>query len=689
MRRGLRQNATCCSSRRATKCSTTGRPWPAMRAPSRSWCPAATTACKASRSTWPAFSASRGIDVHVLYEEEGELKAGSVLAQAPASFQVESPHGRRGKVRAANVLLTFEQPAPGELLSQARRFADGVDVDFLWQCSGSAEFDFKSLARDYVGREPTAVEAAGILFKLHSAPMYFYRRAKGCFQAAPEATLKLALIGLEKKKRVLAQQEAWTQALGRFECPAEIAALKDELLYAPDRNKPETRAFEQACRESGLTAARLFERCGLLADTHEYHLRRFLHEFFPRGTEFPPHAVPDAPQDLPLASTVAFSLDEVGTTEIDDAFSVARLESGRLRIGIHIAAPALGIAPGSGLDAIARDRLSTAYMPGTKYTMLPDDVVGRFSLDHGAAQPAVSLYFDVGEDGLPAAKQSRVERVHIAANLRHAQYDVLNDAFEAGRGANLPYEDELRQLWRTALALEGQRGRPSTGAAIVDYTFYVDDGRVRIVPRKRGAPLDKLVSELMILVNSSWGELLAERDVAAIYRVQSTGKVRLSVHPEPHEGLGVRSYAWMSSPLRRYVDLVNQWQLVAALQGRRAPFGRTSEALLSSMRAFELTYARYDEHQRAMETYWSLRWLMQEAIRELDGSVIREDLVRLQGLPLVVRVPSLPDTGAGTRVRLGVKSIDLLERVIDCTYREMLPGGEVTVETAADAGEKA
>src|SRR3954470_11168745 len=230
MRRGLRQNATCCSSRRATKCSTTGRPWPAMPARSRSWCPAATTACKASRSTWRAFSASRGIEVHVLYEEEGELKAGAVLAQAPASFQVESPHGRRGKVRAANVLLTFEQPVPGELLAQAQRFAGEIDVDFLWQCSAGAEFDFKRLARDYVGREPTAVEAAGILFKLHSAPMYFHRRARGYFQAAPEATLKLALAGLEKKKRILAQQEAWTKALARFECPPEIAALKDELL---------------------------------------------------------------------------------------------------------------------------------------------------------------------------------------------------------------------------------------------------------------------------------------------------------------------------------------------------------------------------------------------------------------------------------------------------------------------------
>src|SRR5204863_5162012 len=129
---------------------------------------------------------------------------------------------------------------------------------------------------------------------------------------------------------------------------------------------------------TGLSVPRLFERCGLLGDTHEYHLNRFLHEFFPRGAGFPAHAVPPPADDLPLAAVQAFSLDELGTTEIDDAFSVTRLDSGATRVGIHIAAPALGIAPGSPLDVIARERLSTAYMPGRKFTMLPDDVVARF-----------------------------------------------------------------------------------------------------------------------------------------------------------------------------------------------------------------------------------------------------------------------------------------------------------------------
>jgi exoribonuclease-2 len=625
--------------------------------------------------------------MQLLYEEDGEFKVGTVLAQAPASFQVETPHGRRAKVKSSMVLLRFERPPAAELLAEAGRFAAGLDTEFLWQCSGQGEFGFEALAREYVGREPSAAEAAGVLLKLHSAPMYFHRRGRGRYQAAPAEILKLALAAAEKKRRVQEQIGAWAQRLARFECPAELAALRDELLYAPDRNKPETKALEQACKEAGLTPARLLERCGLVPDAHAYHLNRFLQEFFPRGTAFAPHEAPAPAADLPLAPVEAFSLDDAGTTEIDDAFSLVRVADDEWRVGIHIAAPALGFAPGSPLDAVARERLSTAYFPGVKFTMLPEDVVARYSLNAGAEHAAVSLYLNVSaSDFSLRGRHSRVERVRIADNLRLGELAPLDEAFTGGRVLGLPREEELRTLWRLAEVLEQRRGRPSVNAAVLDYHFRVERGRVRIEPRRRGGPLDKLVSELMILANASWGELLAERDVAALYRVQASGKVRMSVHAEAHEGLGLACYAWMSSPLRRYVDLVNQWQLLAALGGRRPPFTRSSEALLAAMRAFEVTYARLDEYQRGMEQYWCLRSLEQEGLDEVEAEVVRENVVHVLGMPLNARVPSLPGLAPGARVRLAIEGIDLLERTVAFAYRETLAaGGEVASGSEQEA----
>src|SRR6185369_6073505 len=377
------------------------------------------------------------------------------------------------KSKAANVLLAFERPSAAELLAEAEKFASDLDVGFLWECSGPREFGFRELARDYVGREPTPVEAAGVLMKLHSAPMYFYRRGRGRFQAAPQETLKLALAAVEKKRRLQETIVAWAERLSRFDCPPEVATLRDELLYSPDRNKAEAKALEQACKQTGLTPARLFERCGLLPDAHEYHLQRFVHEFFPRGARFPVHELPRDPEGLPLAEVRAFSLDDVGTTEIDDAFSLQRTGE-KLRVGIHIAAPGLAFGPGSPLDALARERLSTAYMPGRKFTMLPEDVIQkhrelasrhvgggeplarkftmlpedviqRFSLDQGSERLAVSLYFDVGPDWSVAGRYTRLERVPVAANLRHAQYDKLNELFESGGRSGLPYEERSEE----------------------------------------------------------------------------------------------------------------------------------------------------------------------------------------------------------------------------------------------------
>jgi len=259
------------------------------------------------------------------------------------------------------------------------------------------------------------------------------------------------------------------------------------------------------------------------------------------------------------------------------------------------------------------------------------------------------------------ARHSKLERVHVAANLRYPELEPLNRAFVAGTRLGVEFEDDLRLLWQFAETQERGRGKASANEGALDYVFRVANGRVRIERRMRGVPLDKLVAELMILANSAWGEFLAEHDVAGIYRVQSSGKVRLSVHPEAHEALGVSSYAWMTSPLRRYVDLVNQRQLVALLTGRRPPLSRNSDALHSALQAFEVAYARYDEHQRLLENYWVLRWLLQENVSEIGATVVRENLVRLDGLPLAVRVLSLPAFESDTRVRLAVAEIDLIE----------------------------
>lgn len=614
--------------------------------------------------------------MNVLYEEEGAFRVGSIMADNLSSLQVEAPHGKRSKVKAAAVLLRFNDASLGDFLARAEKMAADLDPDFLWEVSsGTEEFGFEDLARDYFGHAPAPAEAAAVLLRLHQAPMYFYKRGKGRYKPAPADALKAALASAERKRAQAALQAGYVEQLQQFRLPPEFAPRLPLLLYRPDRSSVEWKALEEACAATRLSPAHLMERCGALPSSHDYHFNRFLLEHFPDGTGFGDYGPLEAPQGLSESGVVAFSIDDAATTEIDDAFSVMTLPSGNLRVGIHIAAPALGLPPGSPLDLVAARRLSTVYMPGNKITMLPEEAVHLFTLGEERVCPALSMYLEfTAADFTVVASESRVERVRIAANLRH---DTLEEHFNEytleAESLDHPFGAELRVLWDLANRLEERRGKGGEGLPPVDYSFRVENDRVTITERRRGSPIDKVVSELMILVNSEWGRALAEAGLAAIYRSQGNGKVKMSTVPAPHQGLGVAQYAWSSSPLRRYVDLVNQRQLVAMIRGEDPPYAAKSDALYTAMRDFELAYEAYNEFQRHMERYWSLRWLLQEQKPSIAGVVLRENLVKLEGVPLVHRVPSLPElTRPGERVEIAIGDVDLLDLSFSARFVQRL-----------------
>jgi exoribonuclease-2 len=604
----------------------------------------------------------------VLYEEDGDIKAGTILADNDASLQVESQHGKRAKVKSAHVLLRYAAPSPSQVMDQARAGKAALDLDFLWEVAGEAEFSFEDLAREYHGHAPAAPESAAILLALHGAPIYFHKKGKGRYRAAPAEVLAAAKAAVERKARETALRAEWAAALAAGRLPEPLRDKVFELAHKPDKNSLEYKALADACAETGLSAARLLDKCGAIPSSHEFHLQAFLLTHFPRGAGFSGIAPPLPPPALPPGDAPAFSIDDAATTEIDDAFSVIFRPDGSTRVGIHIAAPALGITPGSDLDRVAATRLSTVYMPGDKITMLPEDLIAQYTLAENRDCPALSLYVDVAPDHSILSLTTQADVVRIAANLRHETLEPLfNEATIGGDGPEYPFRRELEWLFGFARQLEAARGKADQ-AQRNDFVFKVAGERVEIQTRVRGNPIDKLVSELMILANSRWGEMLADKGVAGVYRAQTGGKVRMTLKPAPHEGLGVSHYAWSTSPLRRYVDLLNQRQILAAARGEAPPHAGNDAMLFAAVRDFELAYDAYAEFQRGMERYWCLRWLLQESIREIDATLWRENLIRLDGLPFVAKVTGAPTLNPGDRMRVAVENIDLLDIDLTCRY---------------------
>ncbi|MBI5279485.1 MAG: RNB domain-containing ribonuclease [Burkholderiales bacterium] len=641
--------------------------------------------------------------MYVLFEEAGKFLSGRVLSEADTSAQVELDSGKRVKAKAANILLKFDKPQPAELLRDAQALAAGIELDLAWEFASEEEFGFADLAREYFSDKASLAQQVAMLLRLFDAPHYFRRAGKGRFRKAPAEIVQQALAAIEKKKQLQAQITAWASELVAGHCPPAVREQLYRILFKPDKNAPEYKAVVEASRSSQLAPLALLQKAGAIDSAYQFHWRRFLLEYFPKGTGFPPLAAPAIKEDLPLAGVQAFSVDDSSTTEIDDALSVQGLGSGTVTVGIHIAAPGLAVQPGTPLDQVARQRLSTVYMPGYKVTMLPDDVVQAYTLQEGRDCPAVSLYASFDEASLALkSTETKLERVPIAANLRHDQLDAfLTEEWlenPAGPDNGAPevavrVREPLAFLFRLARQLKAQReivrGKPENFNR-PDYNFRLHgndgqvpegDEQVEITVRRRGAPLDLVVSEAMILANSTWGQWLADLGVPAIYRSQASlapgVKVRMGTKSLPHAGIGVKSYAWSTSPLRRYTDLVNQWQIVAAARHGRtaalaAPFKPKDAELFSIISAFDGAYSAYNANQAAMERFWTLRFLQQAGTREIVATVFKDNLARAEDLPLVLPVMGAQDLPRGARVRLKLGDIDLIALDVKGTVAERL-----------------
>jgi len=643
--------------------------------------------------------------MHLLYEEGGDIKAATVQSTTgegdAQSWQATGLSGKKLKLKAKEVWLRFEKPDAQDLMDEANALSAEIDLQLLWDCAPEGEFAFTDIASEYFGGQVSAAQQAALAIALQSAPVYFRRKQRGRFMRAPKEQLDAGIAALERKEREQEQQGQWQAELvaGRF--PEGLLSQAKQLLFNPDKNTLAYKAFLAACNETGESPPQLMMRCGALESPLAYHQGIFLRANFPNGAGHHADAmIADAVYDaaiaaLPIAEVQAFSIDDAATTEIDDALSVTTLPDGEHRIGVHISAPGLVISKDDSLDQVARARMSTVYMPGDKITMLPDAVIARFSLDAGSARPAVSIYVDVDAQGdlIAQSAQTRIELVPIVANLRleHLEESVNQFAdpeYVANADNTFAFQNELLILWRAAQKLHAKRqdqraknglrveqlGVVDPNALQRDFQFQISQAngveRVEIEPRSRGSVLDTIVAEWMIYCNSTWGQWLADQGLPALFRTQKgwgPQRTRMQTTPAPHEGLGLEYYAWCTSPLRRYSDLVNQWQLIAlAKHGVTAkmvaPFQPRDASLMGIAADFETCYQSYAEYQDRMEKYWCLRWLAQEPLpRSVFARHLKEGMSRLEDVPLHLPIPELASHPRMTRAEIAILETDLLQ----------------------------
>jgi exoribonuclease-2 len=147
----------------------------------------------------------------------------------------------------------------------------------------------------------------------------------------------------------------------------------------------------------------------------------------------------------------------------------------------------------------------------------------------------------------------------------------------------------------------------------------------------------------------------------------------------------VDQYAWSTSPLRRYTDLVNQWQILAVAEKGVAapfvaPFKHKDANLFAIVSQFDAAYSAYNDHQSNMERYWCLRWLGQQEQRQVEAVVLKDEVLRLSDIPLIIRLAGMPPAARGAQVKLDILRWDEVDLSVEARLLEI-----VTAPAAADA----
>jgi exoribonuclease II len=605
------------------------------------------------------------------YLDQGKLRPGFVIREQERHLVLIDADGRERLVARDLVLVrhtdrradrTGAAQAIAELEAERARLAAELDLELLWQVvhEQGRSFSAAELAELFFGRRSSAAESV-MLEALLNDRVYFIRRHMDFTSRDAGAVEQLRI----QQDRIRARSEDYrrTQKLirdvldggGAAPPSAENAALADELrryLANPfTRSRDLTQMLAQAAPEvePADAAFEILDRMGARPEGPRFALIAGLRREFSEAAIREAGSVAPGPR-ASCGGGYAITIDDEDTVEIDDALSVEPLAGGALRVRIHIALVADFVRKGGPMDQEAAARASTVYLPETTIRMLPDEISCRAaSLLAGEERPVLTTDVTLSPTG--ELKDARIypARIPIAKRLGYDEATaMIGDPSAAGDAASA-----VRTLHAAAMML--RQRRRMAGATLLqrrEAKVSVHDDEIEIRVLDAASPARTLVAEFMVLSNFVAARYATDHRIPLIYRVQpQTGgdlalqRPRLSLYPEFHAGIGLDYYAQLSSPIRRYADLVLQRQLIAALEKPGAQTYGVDE-LLEVLASAESAEASGRELERRAKRYWTLRYLERSArgvalrafaVREGASAELADYAVRgtLHGAPLL------------------------------------------------------
>jgi len=650
------------------------------------------------------------LGVLIEYLSEGRLRPGLVVREQANQVTVLDGSGHERSVARDLVMLRHpERKATRDNLAtllpaleeERTRLAAELDLNLLWEVvrDHGRGYSADELAELFFGRRSVAGTAV-MLEALFNDRLYFVRR--NLEFVARDADQVERLHTQHERVRLRSEAGRRTRNLIRAiiengivppadETAEMIAELKRYLENPFTRSRELTATLEAAVADISPAeiAYEILERLGAAPAGPRFALIGGVR------TSFSDAALAEAqkvtgPERPPIDDPFAIAIDDEETVEVDDAISCEPTADGGFRVRIHIALVADYVPKGGAMDQEAAARGSTVYLPETTIRMLPDGVsTDAASLIAGHQRHVLTTEVRLSPDGELVDYCLYPGQLRIAAQTTYDKADRLLCDHESGGN------DMSMLLRRLCVAASKLRGRRRNAGAILmqrrepKVTVVKDEIDVKTIDNS--SPSRQLVAEFMVLSNYAAARLATQRHIPMIYRVQPgtssdllTQRPHLSLYPEFHAGVGLDCYLQASSPIRRYMDLVLQRQLIAALSEQAAAAYQPDE-LLTVLAAAESAEAEGKELERRAKRYWILRYLERHALgRPLEAIVLRDGAsAELEAYAVRGSLRGAPNVASQTRVLVQISRIEPVRGWLTMDYL-----GPVTITSSEGAANR-
>jgi len=647
------------------------------------------------------------LGVLVEYLNDGRVRSGLVVREQPNQVIVLDNAGHERSIARDLILLRHpERKATRENLSEIlasldeerQRLATELDLNLLWEVvrDHGRGYNAEELADLFFGHHSTAGTAV-MLEALFNDRLYFIRRNLEFVARSADQVERLRI----QHERIKLRSEAGRRTRSLIRAileegstpPAKetvelIAELKRYLENPFTRNRELTATLEAAVSDISAAEAayEILERLDAVPEGPRFAVIGGVRTTFSDAVLAEARMV--APPDRPLADDqLAIAIDDEDTVEVDDAISCEPTPDGGYRVRVHIALVADYVPKGSATDKEAAARGSTVYLPETTIRMLPDCIsTDAASLSAAKERHVLTTDIQLSSTGELISYSLAPGRLRIAEKISYDRADRLLCQRELGDKLT----ESLLRLHEAAVKMRERRR--SAGAVLVqrrEPKVSVVNGEIDVKVIDNASPSRQLVAEFMVISNHAAARFATDRNIPMIYRVQPgsggdllSQRPHLSLYPEFHAGVGLDCYLQASSPIRRYMDLVLQRQLIAAISEHGASAAYLPDELLNVLAAAESTESEGKELERRAKRYWILRYLERHAVgQELEAIVFRDGAsAELEAYAVRGSLHGAPNVASQTRVLVQIARIEPVRGWLTMDYL-----GPVTITSSEGA----